>query len=69
VEETIEFVAGLAAEDRIAVVQATYEAKLLMAEGRRRESRRSDTEIRSERERATGSRFACSSCRSPSAPR
>jgi hypothetical protein len=54
VEETIEFVASLAAEDRIAVVQATYEASLLMAEGRRLESSRSEAEIRAELEQAAG---------------
>ena len=37
VEETIEFVASLPAEDRISVVQATYETALLMASGRRLE--------------------------------
>ena len=54
VEETIEFVAGLTAEDRIAVVQATYEASLRMAEGRRLESSRSEAEIRAELEQAAG---------------
>jgi hypothetical protein len=33
VEETIEFVATLPAEDRISVVQATYETGLLMTQG------------------------------------
>jgi pyrroloquinoline quinone (PQQ) biosynthesis protein C len=53
VEETIEFVASLPAEDRIKVVQATYETALLMAEGRRLESSRSEAEIREELEQAS----------------
>jgi hypothetical protein len=54
VEETIEFVAGLPAEDRISVVQATYQTGLLMAEGRWLESSRSEAEIRAEIEQAAG---------------
>ena len=54
VEETIEFVASLPAEDRISVVQATYETALLMASGRRLESSRSEAEIRQEIEEAAG---------------
>jgi hypothetical protein len=54
VEETIEFVAGLPAEDRISVVQATFETGLLMAEGRRLESSKSEAEIREELEKAAG---------------
>jgi pyrroloquinoline quinone (PQQ) biosynthesis protein C len=54
VEETIEFVAGLPAEDRISVVQATYETALLMAEGRWLESSRSEADIREELEKAAG---------------
>ena len=54
VEETIEFVAGLPAEDRISVVQATYQTGLLMAEGRRLESSKSEAEIREEIEQAAG---------------
>jgi hypothetical protein len=52
VEETIEFVARLPAEDRIRVVQATYETGLLMASGRRLESSKSEAEIRDELEEA-----------------
>jgi hypothetical protein len=55
VEETIEFVASLPAEDRIRVVQATYETALLMASGRRLESSKSEAEIREELEEAAGS--------------
>jgi HSP20 family molecular chaperone IbpA len=54
VEETIEFVASLPAEDRISVVQATYETGLLMASGRRLESSKSEVEIREELEEAAG---------------
>jgi hypothetical protein len=54
VEETIEFVASLPAEDRISVVQATYETALLMASGRQLESGRSEAEIREELEEAAG---------------
>jgi hypothetical protein len=54
VEETIEFVASLPAEDRISVVQATYETALLMASGRRLESSKSEAEIREELEEAAG---------------
>ena len=52
VQETIEFVAGLPAADRIRVVQATYETGLLMASGRRLESSKSEAEIRDELEEA-----------------
>ena len=54
VEETIEFVASLPAEDRISVVQATYETALLMASGRRLESSKSEAEIREELDEAAG---------------
>jgi pyrroloquinoline quinone (PQQ) biosynthesis protein C len=54
VEETIEFVASLPAEDRIRVVHATYETALLMASGRQLESSRSEVEIREELEEAAG---------------
>jgi Iron-containing redox enzyme len=54
VEETIEFVASLPAEDRISVVQATYQTALLMAEGRRLENSKSEAEIRKELEQAAG---------------
>jgi hypothetical protein len=57
VEETIEFVASLPAQDRISVVQATYETALLMAEGRKFESSRSEAEIRHEIEQAAGMGF------------
>jgi len=57
VEETIEFVANLPAEDRTSVVQATYETGLLMADGRRLESGRSEAEIRAELEQAAGVAF------------
>ena len=54
VEETMEFVASLPAEDRIRVVEATYETALLMADGRRLESSKSEAEILHEIEQAAG---------------
>ena len=54
-EETIEFVATLPAEDRISVVQATYETGLLMTPGRQLESNKSEAEIRDELEEAAES--------------
>jgi hypothetical protein len=54
VEETQEFVATLPADDRIKVAQATYQTALLMAEGRRLESNKSEAEIREELEQAAG---------------
>jgi pyrroloquinoline quinone (PQQ) biosynthesis protein C len=52
VEETIEFVATLPPEDRISVVQATYETALFMADGRKLEGSKSEAEIRDEIEQA-----------------
>jgi hypothetical protein len=52
VQETIEFVASLPAEDRVRVVQATYETGLLMASGRHLESSKSEADIREELEEA-----------------
>jgi pyrroloquinoline quinone (PQQ) biosynthesis protein C len=54
VEETIEFVASLPAEDRISVVQATYETALLMASGRQLESSESEAQIREQLAEASG---------------
>jgi hypothetical protein len=54
VEETAEFVASLPAEDRIKVVRAVYETALLMADGRRLESSKSEADIRRELEQAAG---------------
>jgi hypothetical protein len=54
----MEFVAGLPAEDRIRVVEATYETALLMADGRWLESSKSEAEILDEIERAAGRKLS-----------
>ncbi len=54
VEETIAFVASLPANDRIRVVQETYESALIMAEGYNHELLKSDAEIREELQTALG---------------
>lgn len=54
VEETIAFVASLPANDRIRVVQETYESALIMAEGYNHELLKSDAEILEELQQALG---------------
>jgi hypothetical protein len=54
VEETIEFVASLPANDRIRVVQETYESTLILAEGYNHELLKSEAEMLEELERALG---------------
>lgn len=54
VEETIAFVASLPANDRIKVVQETYESASIMAEGYNHELLKSDTEILEELQQALG---------------
>jgi hypothetical protein len=54
VEETIEFVASLPANDRIRAVQETYESALIMAEGYNHELLKSEAELLGEIERAIG---------------
>ncbi len=54
VEETIEFVASLPANDRISVVQETYRSALVMAEGYNHELLKSEAELTEELERALG---------------
>jgi len=54
VEETIEFVASLPANDRISVVQETYQSALIMAEGYNHELLKSDAEVFEELEQALG---------------
>jgi pyrroloquinoline quinone (PQQ) biosynthesis protein C len=54
VEETIAFVASLPANDRIRVVQETYEAAVIMAEGYNHELLKSETEMLEEIARAVG---------------
>ena len=54
VAETIEFVASLPANDRIRVVQETYESSLILAEGYNHELLKSETEILEEIRKAIG---------------
>jgi hypothetical protein len=54
VKETIEFVASLGANDRIRVVQETYESALILAEGYNHELLKSEAEMLEELERALG---------------
>ena len=54
VEETIEFVASLPANDRIRVVQETYELALIMAEGYNHELLKSEAEMLEELQQAVG---------------
>jgi hypothetical protein len=60
VEETIAFVASLPANDRISVVQETYESALIMAEGYNRELLKSEAEMLQEIRQAIGDAFAYS---------
>jgi hypothetical protein len=54
VEETIAFVASLPADDRIRVVQETYESALIMAEGYNNELLKSEGEMLEEIQQAVG---------------
>ena len=54
VEETIAFVASLPANDRIRVVQETYESALIMAEGYNHELLKSEAEMLEELQQAVG---------------
>jgi hypothetical protein len=54
VEETITFVASLPANDRIKVVQETYQSALVMAQGYNDELLKSDAQIVAELEQAIG---------------
>jgi hypothetical protein len=54
VEETIAFVASLPANDRIRVVQETYESALIMARGYNHELLKSEAEMLEELRKATG---------------
>jgi hypothetical protein len=58
VEETIEFVASLPANDRIRVVQETYESALIMAEGYNHELLKSEAEMLEELQQAVGESLA-----------
>jgi hypothetical protein len=54
VEETIAFVASLPTDDRIRVVQETYESALIMAEGYNHELLKSESEMLEEIQQAVG---------------
>ncbi|KRQ96278.1 hypothetical protein CQ10_31580 [Bradyrhizobium valentinum] len=54
VEETIEFVASLPADDRIKVVRETYQSALILAEGYNHELLKSEAEMLDELEQALG---------------
>ncbi len=54
VEETIAFVASLAANDRISVAQETYKSALIMAEGYNHELLKSEAQMRDELQQAIG---------------
>src|SRR6266513_205396 len=54
VEDTIEFVASLPANDRIRVVQETYQSALIMAEGYNHELLKSEVEMLGEVQQAIG---------------
>jgi hypothetical protein len=54
VDETIEFVASLPADDRIKVVQETYESALIMAEGYNHELLKPEAELLEELQQAVG---------------
>ena len=54
VDETIDFVASLPADDRTKVVQETYRSALIMAQGYNHELLKSETQMRSEIEQALG---------------
>lgn len=54
VEETIEFVASLPANDRISIIQETYRSALIMAEGYNHELLKSEAEMLKELQQAVG---------------
>jgi hypothetical protein len=54
VDETIEFVASLAANDRIRIIQETYQSAMIMAEGYNHELLKSEAEMLEELEQAIG---------------
>jgi pyrroloquinoline quinone (PQQ) biosynthesis protein C len=59
VDETIEFVASLPADDRIKVVQETYQSAAIMAEGYNYELLKSEAQLRDEIEQALGEALLC----------
>jgi hypothetical protein len=59
VEETIAFVASLPANDRIRIVQETYQSALVMAEGYNHELLKSEAEMIEELQQAVGEALPC----------
>jgi hypothetical protein len=59
VEETIAFVASLPANDRIRIVQETYQSALVMAEGYNHELLKSEAEMLEELQQAVGEALSC----------
>jgi hypothetical protein len=66
VAETIEFVASLPANDRIKVVQETYESSLILAEGYNHELLKSEAEMLEEIRKAIGEELPYRHSSSPS---
>jgi hypothetical protein len=66
VKDTIEFVASLPANDRIRVVQETYESALIMAEGYNHELLKSETQMLEELQQAVGEALPYRHSSSPS---
>ena len=66
VAETIEFVASLPANDRIRVVQETYELSLILAEGYNQELLKSEAEMLEELQQALGEALPYSHSLNPS---
>jgi hypothetical protein len=67
VEETINFVASLPANDRISVVQETYESALIMAEGYNHELLKSEAELLAEIQQAIGEAIPVGAVHAPGA--
>jgi hypothetical protein len=67
VEETINFVASLPANDRISVVQETYESALIMAEGYNHELLKSEAELLAEVQQAIGEAIPVGAVHAPGA--
>jgi hypothetical protein len=59
VDETIGFVASLPADDRIKIVQETYQSALIMAEGYNHELLKSEARLREQIEGALGEELPC----------
>src|SRR5215472_5849340 len=65
VEETIQFVASLSANDRISVVRETYESALILAEGYNHELLKTEAEMLEELQQALGEALPYPNASSP----